>query len=1212
MVNTNTENYSSGDFPAHAVQPKMAQVPDNTTDVDDWVAKCFTLVEQERTAEVEAVTARIEERGVEAATAQGWTVPHCAMAGVSTGLYGRTLVTLRARDPSALAASSVSTGTIVGLAVPPTATSAQAVQVCSGVVTRVDDVSVVVAVDDVSRGDIDTLESCGARIRLNVLADDVTYRRLKRALACLRDAAHNPTHHSARLIDLMFNWEGSDMGWLPRAQRGPASASGADLQWHNQGLNDAQQAAVRAALASNDLCVVHGPPGTGKTATLTEIVVQLVRAGQRVLVTAPSNTAADNVLERVLRAAPAACAPVRLGHPARVSDAAAARALDAVVEAAPGQDVLVDVRKELRAVHSQLYSKATRRTPGLAAELKASRRALQKELAARERALVHDIVATAPVVVATNTGVLSAGALSSLLGSAHKEADSAYAPAFATALQPFDVVVIDEVGQGTEVSCWLPLLCGRRAIIAGDHKQLPPTIQSEAAAAAGLQTTLMDRAVARFTELPPTCPRVVHLLNMQYRMHQVIMCWASDAMYGGQLVAAESVATHTLQDLAGPSALDSIPDGIAAAPSPNLAAPCVLISTDGCDCEEQVDEQTTSKRNPGEAAVAASYVASLLQAGVSKHAIALITPYSAQVQQLRAALGPLDMPARAVRTVDGYQGQESEVVILSMVRSNRRGHVGFLSDDRRINVAVTRARRQVVVIGDTTTLSRRAFLGKLVQYFEEAGELLTADQFLVQQTSTPAGSASASAAAQAQRPRSGPPPKLDPAWNVRLQAAIIAATACFVGTGAVAKLLEQAGQTSSSKLGTELARTVSQHPAWLALRQAITVRVVMAMKKAAPPDSEPWLAQCVPKLALLSSSYASAVMRLPPGAHPKTMQWASMQQPVAILLCWHGMEAFERAAVHAAAEHVGAPHGSWDGDSGARVVGVLPWTHVATSVKQRQAAAQAAARSPAASEPSPSGSSTAAATSSTAPPVPPSLTPTGAANTASSAGSACAPARPEPAQQSSTAPKPNLLAQLAAERRAREAARKTADSIKFLEPAAIPAPMPKPSKKRPPAQQRARGVAKGSQAASIDSIATKVAGRSAAAAPAGDSEVDSDEALLDAVIAQQGQHICAAADCSKPTRATGSTCPHCKMRYCIEHGLPEAHGCGHAARAAARTAWLSNAGGTARAGLRGQARAAAQRQLHDRLDKASAARTGASEAAGKDSKKKKSRHKKRK
>ena len=1193
----------------------MAQVPDSITDVDDWVAKSFTLVEQERTAEVEAVTTRIEEHGVEAATAQGWTVPHCAMAGVSTGLYGRTLVTLRAREPSALAASSVSTGTIVGLAVPPTATSAQAVQVCSGVVTRVDDVSVVVAVDDVSRGDIDTLESCGARIRLNVLADDVTYRRLKRALACLRDAAHNPTHHSARLIDLMFNWEGTDMGWLPRAQRGPASASGADLQWHNKGLNDAQQAAVRAALVSNDLCVVHGPPGTGKTATLTEIVVQLVRAGQRVLVTAPSNTAADNVLERVLRAAPAACAPVRLGHPARVSDAAAARALDAVVEAAPGQDVLVDVRKELRAVHSQLYSKATRRTPGLAAELKASRRALQKELAARERALVHDIVATAPVVVATNTGVLSAGALSSLLGSAHKEADGAYAPAFATALQPFDVVVIDEVGQGTEVSCWLPLLCGRRAIIAGDHKQLPPTIQSEAAAAAGLQTTLMDRAVARFTELPPACPRVVHLLNVQYRMHQAITRWASDAMYGGQLVAAESVATHTLQDLAGPSALDSIPDGIAAAPRPNLAAPCVLICTDGCDCEEQVDEQTSSKRNPGEAAVAASYVASLLQAGISKHAIALITPYSAQVQQLRAALGPLDLPARAVRTVDGYQGQESEVVILSMVRSNRRGRVGFLSDDRRINVAVTRARRQVVVIGDTATLSRRAFLGTLVRYFEEAGETLTADQFLVQQASMPAGSAAASAAAsQAQRPRGGPAPKLDPAWTVRLQAAIMAATACFVGTGAAAKLLEQAGQASSSKLGTELARTVSQHPAWLALQQAITVRVVMAMKKAAPPGSEPWLAQCVPKLALLSSSYASAVMRLPPGAHAKTMQWACMQQPVAILLCWHGMEAFERAAVHAAAEHVGAPHGSWDGDGGARVVGVLPWTHVATSVKQRQAAAQAATRSPAAPESSLSGSSsTAAATSSAAPSVLPSLTP--AAGATDTASSARAPTRPEPAKHSSsssTAPKPNLLAQLAAERRAREAARKTAESIKFLEPAATPAPMPKPSKKRPPAQQRARGVAKGSQAASIDSIATKVAGRGAAAAPAGDSDVDSDEALLDAVIAEQGQHICAAADCSKPTRATGSTCPHCKMRYCMGHALPEAHGCGHAARTAARTAWLSNAGGTARAGLRGQARAAAQHQLQAKLDKASAARTGASEAAGKGSAKKNSKPKKRK
>ncbi|MBX9628212.1 MAG: AAA family ATPase, partial [Gemmataceae bacterium] len=447
--------------------------------------------------------------------------------------------------------------------------------------------------------------------------------------------------------------------------------------WGVGSLNLPQLDAIAFALSAKDVAVVHGPPGTGKTTTVAELIRQAVARGDRVLACAASNHAVDNLLEKLLRLD---LRPVRLGHPARIDPDLRERALDILAEKHPDARQARKVAKEAFARFRQAdkWTRA-RPEPGEKAALRREARELLAEARKLEALAIERILDEARVVCATLTGLDS-----ELLGR-----------------RRYDLAVIDEAGQATEPACWLPLLRADKLVLAGDHCQLPPTVVSPEAAGKGLAVSLIERVVGLYGE------RVARRLTVQYRMHAAIMGFPSAEFYDGELVADESVIGHRLCDLSGVRA------------EPLTESPVRFIDTAGASYDEELEEDTESRFNRQEAALAVKKVRGLLDAGVHPYQVAVITPYRAQVRLLRDLLS--DVPGVEVDSVDGFQGREKEAVVISLVRSNAEGGIGFLADTRRTNVALTRARRAVLVIGDSATLANDPFYARLITYCEGIG-----------------------------------------------------------------------------------------------------------------------------------------------------------------------------------------------------------------------------------------------------------------------------------------------------------------------------------------------------------------------------------------------------------------------------------------------------------------------------------------------------------
>ncbi len=438
-------------------------------------------------------------------------------------------------------------------------------------------------------------------------------------------------------------------------------------------LDASQTAAVSHALSAEQLAIIHGPPGTGKTTTVVEVIRQAVHRGERVLACAPSNLAVDNLFERLLAGREKV---IRIGHPARVLPALREHTLDVLVDSHPDLKLAREWTKEAWALRRQ-SDRFTRAAPAAGARRDAreeSKRLLRdaRELEAR---LVEYLLDSAQIVCATLTGLND-----DILGD-----------------RQFDLVVIDEAAQSTEPPCWIPLLRSKRLVLAGDHCQLPPTIVSHEAKRHGFQISLMERMVRKWGDL------VSRRLTTQYRMHAQIMRFSSDEFYESKLVCADSVRNHVLHDL---------PNVVAGALTQTAIR---FIDTAGSHCEEQAEVDGDSRENPGEAAYVAGQIAELITAGVLPSEIAVITPYSAQARLLRGLISETEVE---IDTVDGFQGREKEVVIISLVRSNAKGELGFLADTRRMNVALTRARRKLIVFGDSATLASHEFYMRLLNYFE--------------------------------------------------------------------------------------------------------------------------------------------------------------------------------------------------------------------------------------------------------------------------------------------------------------------------------------------------------------------------------------------------------------------------------------------------------------------------------------------------------------
>ncbi len=501
--------------------------------------------------------------------------------------------------------------------------------------------------------------------RLDRSSDEASRQRQRHALDAVRSAPAN-----ARLAELRDILLGQDPPLFD------ASEIETEVQFLDPGLNEPQREAVGFALSACDVALLHGPPGTGKTTTLVELIRQIVRRGQTVLACAPSNLAVDNLMERLIASGEA---PIRLGHPARVLPELREHTLDLLVENHADSRV---ARKLMREAYG-LREKATKTTrarpePGARQALRDEARAMLAEARKIEDQVVERLLNGASIVCATTTGLDP-----ELLGA-----------------RRFDYCVMDEASQSTEPGAWIPILRCDRLVLAGDPFQLPPTVISTEAAEQGFNVSLFERTMDQYGAA------ISHRLVVQYRMHPRIMDFSSREFYEGSLVAAPSVREALLQDIPGVAANEL------------TGTPVHFIDTAGASYDEILDPDGKSHQNPLEAGLVMEKVQSLLEAGLQPEHIAVIAPYAAQVRLLRERRESLRLPEIEIDSVDGFQGREKEAIVVSLVRSNPEGEIGFLGDVRRMNVALTRARRKLIVIGDSATVAVHPFYQRLVSYFE--------------------------------------------------------------------------------------------------------------------------------------------------------------------------------------------------------------------------------------------------------------------------------------------------------------------------------------------------------------------------------------------------------------------------------------------------------------------------------------------------------------
>lgn len=455
-----------------------------------------------------------------------------------------------------------------------------------------------------------------------------------------------------------------------------------EKDFFDQGLNPAQKEAVTKGLMAKDVALIHGPPGTGKTTVLVEIIRQAVRMEKSVFVTAPSNVACDNLLERLVAKGLDA---VRLGHPARITTELREHTLDFKLGLHPLNEVAREIQLELDRLSKRNQGYREKRYPGFEkarqtreeiTELRRQKRELREEIFRR-------VLAEAEVFVGTPV---------SMMDRAIREKD-------------FDFLIFDEATQATEPTSWIPLSGAKKVVMAGDHFQLPPTVRSKEAEAKGLGVTLFER----FYEVLGDDYK--HLINRQYRMNAKIMGFSSRLFYKNLLVADESVAQGTLSDLKGVKKCAESEE------------PIIFLDTAGKGFEEKLEEGSQSRYNPEEANLVLEVLRRMIDLGVPPGEIAVISPYSAQVRLLTSQSPD---PAVEIGSVDGFQGREKELVIVSLVRSNTEGEMGFLTDTRRMNVAITRAKKKLIAVGNSATLSTIAFYRDFLKYVEEAGGLRSA------------------------------------------------------------------------------------------------------------------------------------------------------------------------------------------------------------------------------------------------------------------------------------------------------------------------------------------------------------------------------------------------------------------------------------------------------------------------------------------------------
>jgi superfamily I DNA and/or RNA helicase len=505
---------------------------------------------------------------------------------------------------------------------------------------------------------------------VDVMFDEMTYREMDYALKQVMKAEDNRV---AELREIL-------LGSLPDASHQLLAIGSQQLE--TPYLNESQHKAVEKIMNTPDVGFIHGPPGTGKTTTLVEAIRLTIAEERQTLVCAPSNAAVDLLVEKL---STQGLNVIRIGHPARVTEQSLSKTLDARISLHPYFHELRALRKKMEQVRHQ--SQQYKRNFGYEQRierrlLKEEARALKADADTLEFYIVNDLLNNAQAICAT------------LVGSSHPVMKG----------RRFKTAFIDEAGQALEPACWIPLLRTQRAIFAGDHYQLPPTIKSQEAAKNGLAQTLFEKGIAKY-------PAKASMLQVQYRMHEDIMEFSSRYFYKGELIAHESVKHERLRP---------------------HEPPIEFIDTAGCGYNEEQDKETLSRYNEQEAQLLITLVEKLVESiGTEawieeKITLGIIAPYSAQVDRLHRlaeASSILEALQRlvSINTVDAFQGQERDVIAIGFVRSNDKAEVGFLSDIRRTNVAITRAKKKLILVGDSATLSAHPFYLQLIEYFDKKG-----------------------------------------------------------------------------------------------------------------------------------------------------------------------------------------------------------------------------------------------------------------------------------------------------------------------------------------------------------------------------------------------------------------------------------------------------------------------------------------------------------
>lgn len=699
----------------------------------------------------------------------GLAVINLNVTNVREGLGGKTIIELcndkaLQVDGSEIQSGSISVGDIVKLDKMKNANNAELVQKrkamvnsstfdktnssenlinesLEAVVIKVSSQSICLAINDGEKEDkimnlYNNTSNDSVRMWIVKLSNSVTYKRMNTTMNKLKEL---DLGRKNKVIEILLGESTYDPPSESRTER---------VTFFDSKLNDSQKNAISFAIHDSPLTIIHGPPGTGKTYTLIELIKQLVfHNGERVLVCGPSNISVDLILERlspnfssgteeskkkktrkVKHSTMDTQKLIRIGHPARLLSKNLKHSLEVLSKgnfdsrASDNKMLLKDIENDIASTLAKIKKC---KNYGERRLLWSDIKQYRKELRSRERKIVQDLLVGSKVI------------LSTLHGAGSQELMSLYKDSLLNlSLQNpfFDTIIIDEVSQALEPQCWIPLvnhLGFKRLVIAGDNMQLPPTIMYDALhleqklsklelnknneKIADLLETLFDRLIKDLNG-----KKFKKLLDVQYRLNELIMDFASQSLYEGKLRADLSVKDITLLDFPDVKATD------------DTEPTCIWYDTEGGDFPERSENDfdvalggTASKYNDMEALLAIRHTKSLILASLQEDCIGIISPYNAQVSLIKKKLHEAGLDKIEVSSIDGFQGREKEVIIISLVRSNEKREVGFLRDKRRLNVAMTRPKRQLCIVGDLELmhLSNVAYLKSWASYAEERYEI---------------------------------------------------------------------------------------------------------------------------------------------------------------------------------------------------------------------------------------------------------------------------------------------------------------------------------------------------------------------------------------------------------------------------------------------------------------------------------------------------------